>query len=184
MISDSFLAKKGVKCYLIGIPRPDLESYHHFKYFRLSLDMIFTFWFFDLPCIFKKKKKSENLPSQNSFLGKKMFREKLLKIEFYTIKSVANIEISTFQNFQKINFQKLAKIPDLANFRQFFWPARGWNVIRLEFRGHIWSPLIILVILGLYFTWFSHFDSLTSHAFSKNTSANLPSQNSFLEKML
>ena len=61
-----------------------------------------------------------------------MFREKLLKIEFYTIKSVANIEISTFQNFQKINFQKLAKIPDLANFRQFFGQQGGemlsdWN---------------------------------------------------------
>ena len=25
-----FLAEKGVTCYPIGIPRPDLESYHYF----------------------------------------------------------------------------------------------------------------------------------------------------------
>ena len=52
-----FMAKNkklnGVKCYPIWIMRPDLESSHHFAYLRHLLDMIFTFLFFDLPCIFK-----------------------------------------------------------------------------------------------------------------------------------
>ena len=49
-----------------------------------------------------------------------------------------------------------------------FWPKKGSNVIRFEFCGQIWTPLIILHIIGPLLTWFSHFDFLTSHAFSKN----------------
>ena len=55
-ISDSFLAKKWVKSYPIWILRTDLESSHHFAYFRHAFDTIFAFWFFDLPCIFKTLK--------------------------------------------------------------------------------------------------------------------------------
>ena len=48
-----FFAKKGVQYYPIWILRSDLESSHHFAYFRHIFDMIFVFWFFDLQCIFK-----------------------------------------------------------------------------------------------------------------------------------
>ena len=37
--------KKGVKCYLILILRPDLESSNHFASLRNPFDMIFTFRF-------------------------------------------------------------------------------------------------------------------------------------------
>ena len=38
-----FLAKKGVKSCPICILGPDLESSHHFAYFRHPFDMIFAF---------------------------------------------------------------------------------------------------------------------------------------------
>ena len=53
-------------------------------------------------------------------------------------------------------------------FWQLFWPEKGSNLIRFQFWGQIWSPLIILHILGTDLIWFSHFDALTSNAFSKN----------------
>ena len=67
---DSFLAKKEVNSYPIWIMRPDLESSHHFAYLRHPFDMIFAFWFFDLPCIF------ENLKLNSRPL-------KVLKIDFF-----------------------------------------------------------------------------------------------------
>ena len=54
-----------------------------------------------------------------------------------------------------------------SHFRQFFWPKRGSYVIRFEFWGKIWNPLIILHIMSPHLILFSHFDFLTSHAFSK-----------------
>ena len=53
---DNFFAEKGVKSYWIGILRPDLESSHHYAYFRHSFIMIFAFSFFDFRCIFKNLK--------------------------------------------------------------------------------------------------------------------------------
>ena len=54
--------------------------------------------------------------------------------------------------FGKKKLSKTGKIPDLANFRQFFWPQRRSNVIRFEFRGQIWNPFIIWHILGPHLT--------------------------------
>ena len=54
-ISDSFFwPKNGPNLIRIWILRTDLESSHHFAYFRHPFDIIFAFWFFDPPCIFKK----------------------------------------------------------------------------------------------------------------------------------
>ena len=50
------LAQKWVKYYPIWVLRPDLEPSHHFAHFRRAFDMIFAFWCFDLPCIFKNLK--------------------------------------------------------------------------------------------------------------------------------
>ena len=47
----AFFAIKGFKCYPIRILRRDLES-SHFAYYKPPFDVIFTFWFSDLPCIF------------------------------------------------------------------------------------------------------------------------------------
>ena len=40
----------------LSILRPDLESSYHFAYFMHAFGMIYTFWFFDLPCIFRNLK--------------------------------------------------------------------------------------------------------------------------------
>ena len=45
--------KKGVKCYAISILKPDLESSHHFTYFRLLIVITFTFVFLTYHGIFK-----------------------------------------------------------------------------------------------------------------------------------
>ena len=50
-IFDGFMAKIGIKCCPISILRPDLESSHHFAYYRPSFDMIFIFFCF--PFIFQ-----------------------------------------------------------------------------------------------------------------------------------
>ena len=55
-IFDIFFCQKRIKSYLIWFLRLDLESSHHFTYFtycRTSFVMIWTFWFFGLPCICK-----------------------------------------------------------------------------------------------------------------------------------
>ena len=48
-------------------------------------------------------------------------------------------------------------------FSTVFWPQRGSDVIRFEFWGQIWIPLIISHILGPNLIEFLHFDFLTSH---------------------
>ena len=48
-----FLAKKGVKCYLIWILRLDSESSRHLEYLRPPFDIIFRLWFCDLPMHFQ-----------------------------------------------------------------------------------------------------------------------------------
>ena len=74
-----FFYQKGVKCYPIGIPRPNFEFYNHFGYFRPTFDMILTFWFFWRPMHFQKKCKF----TKSKFLSrKKCYKEKLLKLNF------------------------------------------------------------------------------------------------------
>ena len=51
-----------------------------------------------------------------------------------------------------------------CQFSMFFWTKWGSNIIKFEFWGQIWDPLIILHLLGPHLIWFSHFDFLTFHA--------------------
>ena len=85
------------------------------------------------------------------------------------------------QNSNRITFDPFLgqKLSNLEIFLEIFWFSRdfdsffgqkgGSNIIPFELCGQIWNPLIILhtSIIGTHLKWFSHFDFLTSHAFSK-----------------
>ena len=61
-----------------------------------------------------------------------------------------------------------------SSFSIVFGPKRGPNDIRFEFWVQIWNPLIISDILDPHLIWFSHFDFMTSHAFSLGKSPRSP----------
>ena len=79
------------------------------------------------------------------------------------------------QNWNRIRFDPFSGQKSCQNglnwvFCQFptvFGQKNGSNLNWFEFWGQIWNPLIVLHILGTHLIWFSHFDFLTSHVFSK-----------------
>ena len=104
--------QKGVKCYSIGITRPDLESSHHLAYLRPHLT-----WFsnFDWPLMhFRKKMKRQIYPTKIHF-SKKMVFELLLYILHN--KTVANFEILNFINMTHPYAQGVPEVLKLSCFR-------------------------------------------------------------------
>ena len=96
-IFESFLPKKGVKCYPTYILRPYLESFHHFGYFRPNLTWFphFDFW----PPMHLKK--SANILSQNSFVEKMLWRKVAKNL-------ISQNKINCqYRNFEILEFSKI-----------------------------------------------------------------------------
>ena len=133
--TSTVFGQKGVKCYLILILRPYLESSHHFAY-TVPLS-IWHSHFFYLLFILKKKiifatpKKVAN--HQKNYGGLQIWPQ--------------NSKWITFDPCLVKKLLQVGKITDLADFNSFFFGGKGSNVILIEFWGQIWNPLIILHIL-------------------------------------
>ena len=146
-----FLAQKGVKCYLIWIRRPDLESSHHFAYFRHIFDMIFAFWFFDLPCIFK------NLKLNSRPL-------KVLEIDFS-----CTIELSVSETMG--NHSTCFQFPKLVFFEQPYWGCTVYTRHNFQIRlRNIWwylesQRLIVRWIKFIHYALIAKLNIYSFHPF-------------------